>query len=150
MTKIETSPIELGDLRTLADLRKVYSEAFDMPLDNPGAEHDLYLLSNPNLLFLVAKADGRVIGGMTVYLLPQIDTLNPQAYVDDLGVAKAWQRKGIGTQLMKTLFLIAEERSYYQMYLLVDRANEGSVQFYESLKGASLEVLEYTFQDFGH
>ena len=62
-------------------------------------------------------------------------------YVTDLGVDRAYERQGIGKQLMKTAHKIAGGEKDIALYLI---ANENAVPFYEKLgmKKAD-DVMQY-------
>ena len=62
-------------------------------------------------------------------------------YVTDLGVDRAYERQGIGKQLMKTAHKIAGDEKDIAIYLI---ANENAVPFYEKLgmKKAD-DVMQY-------
>ena len=62
-------------------------------------------------------------------------------YVTDLGVDRAYERQGIGKQLMKTAHRIAGGEKDIALYLI---ANENAVPFYEKLgmKKAD-DVMQY-------
>ena len=62
-------------------------------------------------------------------------------YVTDLGVDRAYERQGIGKQLMKTAHKIAGGEKDIALYLI---ANEDAVPFYEKLgmKKAD-DVMQY-------
>ena len=66
-------------------------------------------------------------------------------YVTDLGVDRAYERQGIGKQLMKTAHRIAGGEKDIALYLI---ANENAVPFYEKLgmKKAD-DVMQYNHID---
>ena len=62
-------------------------------------------------------------------------------YVTDLGVDRAYTRRGIGRQLMKTAHGIAGGEKDIAVYLI---ANENAVGFYEKLgMKKSVDVMQY-------
>ena len=62
-------------------------------------------------------------------------------YVTDLGVDRAYERQGIGKQLMKTAHKIAGGEKDIALYLI---ANENAVPFYEKLgMKKSDDVMQY-------
>ncbi|MBR1384895.1 MAG: GNAT family N-acetyltransferase, partial [Ruminococcus sp.] len=62
-------------------------------------------------------------------------------YVTDLGVDRAYERQGIGSELMRTAHKIAGGEKDIAVYLI---ANEEAIPFYEKLgMKKSDEVMEY-------
>ena len=85
----------------------------------------LRLLQNASISLAARNGEGRLVGallGLTDFAY--------WLYVTDLGVDRAYLRKGIGRRLMQAALELAGGERDIAVYLV---ANEGAVPFYEKL-----------------
>ena len=98
------------------------------------------LLNNASLSLAARNEDGLLVGallGLTDFAY--------WLYVTDLGVDRAYERQGIGRQLMKTALDLAGGEKDIAVYLI---ANENAVPFYEKLgMKRSTDVMQYNHID---
>lgn len=94
------------------------------------------LVKNVSISLVARNANGRIVGvlfGLTDYAY--------WLYVTDLGVARDYEGRGIGRELMKTAHELAGGEKDIAVYLV---ANEGAVPFYEKLGMKKAEdVMQY-------
>ncbi|QUC67481.1 GNAT family N-acetyltransferase [Aristaeella hokkaidonensis] len=100
------------------------------------AERILKLVKNVSISLVARNADGLVVGvlfGLTDFCY--------WLYITDLGVDRAYERRGIATKLMKQAHELAGGEKDIAVYLI---ANEDAVPFYEKLgmKRAD-DVMQY-------
>lgn len=94
------------------------------------------LVENVQISLIARNAEGAIVGvlfGLTDYAY--------WLYVTDLGVDRAWVRRGVGRRLMKAAHEIAGGEKDIAVYLI---ANERAIPFYEKLgmKKAD-DVMQY-------
>lgn len=123
------SPEEYIDFMKRTDLGSQYpKERF--------TERIARLLENATISLAARNESGILVGvllGLTDYAY--------WLYVTDLGVDRAYERQGIGSELMRTAHKIAGGEKDIAVYLI---ANEEAVPFYENLgMKKSEEVMEY-------
>ena len=123
------SPEEYIDFLKRTDLGSQYpKERF--------TERIARLLENATISLAARNESGILVGvllGLTDYAY--------WLYVTDLGVDRAYERQGIGSELMRTAHKIAGGEKDIAVYLI---ANEEAVPFYENLgMKKSEEVMEY-------
>ncbi|MBP1532845.1 MAG: GNAT family N-acetyltransferase [Ruminococcus sp.] len=123
------SPEEYIDFLKRTDLGSQYpKERFE--------ERVARLLKNATISLAARNESGLLVGvllGLTDYAY--------WLYVTDLGVDRAYERQGIGSELMRTAHKIAGGEKDIAVYLI---ANEEAVPFYENLgMKKSEEVMEY-------
>ena len=123
------SPEEYIDFLKRTDLGSQYpKERF--------TERIARLLENATISLAARNESGLLVGvllGLTDYAY--------WLYVTDLGVDRAYERHGIGSELMRTAHKIAGGEKDIAVYLI---ANEEAVPFYENLgMKKSEEVMEY-------
>ena len=123
------SPEEYIDFLKRTDLGSQYpKERFEERISK--------LVGNVTVSLAARNEDGLLVGvlfGLTDYVY--------WLYITDLGVDRAYERQGIGRQLMKTAHDIAGGEKDIAVYLI---ANENAVGFYEKLgmKRAD-DVMQY-------
>lgn len=123
------SPEEYIDFLKRTDLGYQYpKERFE--------ERVARLLKNATISLAARNESGILVGvllGLTDYAY--------WLYVTDLGIDRAYERQGIGSELMRTAHKIAGGEKDIAVYLI---ANEEAIPFYEKLgMKKSDEVMEY-------
>ena len=123
------SPEEYIDFLKRTDLGSQYpKERFE--------ERVARLLKNATISLAARNESGILVGvllGLTDYAY--------WLYVTDLGVDRAYERQGIGSELMRTAHELAGGEKDIAVYLI---ANEEAIPFYEKLgMKKSDEVMEY-------
>jgi mycothiol synthase len=126
------SPFRLGvdEAAVHAALSDSFSEHFrEAPLSL--ADWKKLYMSNPRLdadLWLVAR-DGPAIAGVCLsYVYPDTGV----GHIDQLGVGRAWRRRGLGTALLYASFKLLRERGCRRAVLGVDAENvTGAARIYE-------------------
>lgn len=100
-------------------LLKVFREVFDWEESEfPNSSYLSNLLENPQLLVLIAKAEDKMVGGLTAYLLPGYQTKKSSIFIYDLGVTTNFQRQRIGKSLIDKLLDYAK-KIRYRMFLSI-------------------------------
>lgn len=100
-------------------------------------EERISKLVNNVTISLVARNESGLMIGVLFGLTDHAYWL----YVTDLGVDRAYERRGVGRQLMKTAHDIAGGEKDIAVYLI---ANKNAVPFYEKLSMKKAEdVMEY-------
>jgi GNAT superfamily N-acetyltransferase len=127
-----------GDAEGLASLLKElgYANAADVSIVN-------WVRSHPEMEVLVA-ADGhdRPVGVLTLSHRPQLRMKGRIATVDELVVAQAWRRKGVGRALITRAVEKARSLSCKRMELVTHRGRGEYVrQFYEACGFAEADSL---------
>ena len=123
------SPEEYIDFLKRTDLGSQYpKERFE--------ERVARILKNATISLAARNESGILVGvllGLTDYAY--------WLYVTDLGVDRAYERQGIGSELMRTAHELAGGEKNIAVYLI---ANEEAIPFYEKLgMKKSDEVMEY-------
>ena len=100
-------------------LLEVFREVFDWEeTEFPDSSYLANLLENPQLLVLIAKAEDKIVGGLTAYLLPGYQTKKSSIFIYDLGVTTNFQRQRIGKSLIDKLLDYAKNIGY-RMFLSI-------------------------------
>lgn len=130
------APQDMGDF---IELIRIFTLVFETPdVEIPSVQYLGQLLANPDFLVFVAKKEGAVIGGLTVYVLHGYYSEKPTAYIYDVGVSPAHQRKGAGKLLMDHLLAYCREHGFEDAYVEAETDDHQAVRFYEGTKYSHL------------
>lgn len=94
--------------------------------------HDF--VSTPNTIFLVAVADNQVVGMITGIYYSHPDKPR-QLFIIEVGVDDAWQRRGIGTELMRRINELANEAGCAESWVATEEDNLGARGLYDRTLG---------------
>lgn len=110
------------------DYRKVFAE----------------ISSNPRRELLVAEYEGKVVGTVALYIIPNLSHgASPYALVENLVVNHKYRRKGIAKRLMEYTIARAKEEGCHRIELGSDRSRKEAHQLYQSL---GFEPSAYCFR----
>ena len=125
-------------------LARIADDVFDYAIDKDHLER---FCACEDALMFVAVDDGLVVGQVRGYVHRQPDTIN-QLYLDNLGVAPAFQRRGIATRLVKALLDLGATRGCKDVWLGTEANNDQARQFYRSLGLYESEIIMFAnFRD---
>ncbi|MEM7612596.1 MAG: GNAT family N-acetyltransferase [Pseudomonadota bacterium] len=93
----------------------------------------------------VALADGKVVGFASAlhYVHPDKPS---EMWINEVGVAEQYQRKRIGTRLVKALFDHGASLGCGEAWVLADEDNAAARSFYRSLGGSESPAVMYSFR----
>jgi len=123
------TPADLSTLSNVAD------DVFDHPIVETSAK---MFLEDPNHVLAVALDESRdnlVIGFASGVTVLHLDKEIPELFINEVGVAPAYQRKGAGAAIMKILFAVAKKRGCKISWVPVDADNETALAFYKAVGG---------------
>ncbi|MDA8015861.1 MAG: AAC(3)-I family aminoglycoside N-acetyltransferase [Thermoanaerobaculia bacterium] len=134
------------DLDLMDGLLTMFGKAFDEVAvydgNRPAASYLRDLLDRDSFLALVALGGGRVVGGLTAYVLRKFEQERSEVYVYDLAVAAEHRRRGVATALIQELKSLAAERGAYVIFIQADKGDEPATALYSKL-GIREEVLHF-------
>jgi GNAT superfamily N-acetyltransferase len=115
---ITTSPGEVGRTPAAEDYRRAFA----------------HIQAAPGQELLVAEEDGKVIGTMTLIIVPNLTHGGlPWAGVESVMVDAAYRRRGIGKLMMDYALPEARKARCYKIQLISDKFRTEAHRFYESL-----------------
>ncbi len=94
---------------------------------------------------LAVALDGSLVVGMcsgNEYWHPDKPT---QFWVNEMGVAPPYQRRGIGTRLLNAMLGVARDRGCREVWLGTENENEPARALYRSAGGKEEQFVMYTF-----
>ena len=123
-------------------LDNVAEDVFDHDVDPAMAAR---FLDDPGH-FLAVALDGDTvvgIGSANEYLHPDKPV---QFWVQEMGVAPPFQRRGIGRRLLNTLLEVARERGHAEAWLGTEDDNAPARALYRSTGGVEESFVMYTYK----
>ena len=140
------SQLTTGDLKTFRSLLNLFAEAFDdaeaYASSPPRNSYIEDLLDTSHIILIAAKHGNDVIGGLAAYEMKKFEKERTEIYIYDLAVSGLHRRRGVATNLIKSLASIASRRGAYVMMVQADPPDEPAVALYEKL-GSREEVYHY-------
>lgn len=137
--------LRLGDEKEFHDLVVLFNDVFET--ENESNQGNIkQLLNNSNFVCLVALHHQQIIGGITAYELMSYDRPESVMYVYDLAVQNIYQRSGIGSRLMKELFVVCRKKGIKELFVQAEEADAHAVQFYQKLGGESFKTRQFQYR----
>lgn len=124
---------------TAAVLEQVAPDVFDGAIDRQNLA--AYLRDALHLL-VVAQADGKIVGqiGAMIHIQPDGPS---QLYIDNLGVAPDYQRRGIARALLRQAFIWGQSHACGDAWVATEPDNLPARALYERLKSKPGETVAY-------
>ena len=145
--KTEYKKLETGELNRLAELIKLYEEVFEMEdFTLPAAQYLQSLLEKETVIFYVAIIDNRVVGGLTAHVLPSTYFPSSEVYIYDFAVETAFQRKGIGRQLINSLKEYCANLRLKEVFVQADLEDRHALDFYQATGGIAESVVHFSYE----
>ena len=108
--------------------------------------HVDHFLKDENFYFIVAKAKGKIIGGLTVFLINQYLVDKPYAYIKDLAVLEEYQSLEIDKKLVQ--YAVDDWLSYNfnDVIVHVNKEDKHTLALYRAaLPTSEKETIQFTF-----
>lgn len=144
---ITVKQLTAADTNDFLQLLRIYESVFEWPGFTPPDNAYLQrILANPAFLVFVALHENKTIGGLTIHLLPRYDTEKMSAYIYDVGVTEAFQRRGIGQQLIAAAAAYCKTNGCSEMFVQAESEDEHAVDFYRKTPvTAELAAMHFTY-----
>ncbi len=146
-SQIEIQILASNDIDKLLDLITVFEVAFEMEnFRLPSTPHLQKLLEKETFFAIVALHDNKVIGGLTVYVLDQYYSAKSLAYLYDLAVWPAHQRKGIGKKLVDFTREYFGQQGFEELFVQADKVDDHAIDFYRLTKPTGEDpVVQFSY-----
>ncbi len=126
-----------------AVLDRVAEEVFDVPVH---PDRLRAYLADPGTLMLVA-IDRDLVVGQCAGVIHRHPDKPTELYVDELGVSPAWQRQGIGAELMRRILDQGRARGCEEAWLGTEPDNLAANALYSGLGGSPVELFHLYHYD---
>ncbi len=134
------------DVLEFRDLIEIFRDVFEVEELIPDDNHLSTLLTKPDFLVFVVKANQRVLGGLTIYVLNSYHAIKPVAYIYDVAVTPQFQGKGFGKLLIAEVCKYCKASGFADVYVETESDDTDAVGFYRKTKCSSeMNVLQFTY-----
>ncbi len=136
-----SATIRMLSASDLAILRSTAADVFDDPVDARLAEE---FLADPRHHMAAAVVDGRIVGMASAvhYVHPDKPA---ELWINEVGVADAYQRQGLGRLLMEALLEHGRSLGCAEAWVLTQRDNLAARGLYRCAGGREETVVCVTF-----
>lgn len=142
----EMKVLTSNDLDTFIALIALFEEVFEMEdFVCPSKIHLSTLLAKEDFRAIVALSEGQVLGGLTLYFLPQYYAHKPLAYLYDLAVKTEFQRQGIGKQLMTFTQQYCKKAGFEEIFVQADKVDVHALNFYRATDPTGEEDVSHFY-----
>src|SRR5690606_37377263 len=138
--QIELRHLAPDDAGLLLD--RVAEGVFDEPVD---AARLAAYLAEPGHHMVVALVAGEVVGHCAAVIHRHPDK-PAELYIDEVGVAPAFQRRGIGRRMLDAMFAQGRALGCEEAWLGTELDNDAARALYESYGVAMQEMAYYQFR----
>ena len=88
-------------------------------------------LADSDKMILVAEHNNKVVGMVSIILLSRLNRKRLEMYIPELVVAKLYQNKGVGRELLNSCIMLAQKNKCYRIRLESGNQRMDSHQFYK-------------------
>ena len=135
-----------NDLAAMQELIAVFENVFEMEnFKRPEDSHLQALLGKETFYAITARIDNKLIGGLTVYVLDQYYSTKPLAYIYDLAVLSAYQRKGIGKKLIAFTRNYFTQKGFAEVFVQADKVDAYALDFYRATHPTNEEEVVHFY-----
>ncbi|MBK6263958.1 GNAT family N-acetyltransferase [Marivirga sp. S37H4] len=143
---MEIKRLNQNETKDFINLIEIFKEVFENDFQTPDPQHLSALLSNPNFIVFVVRMNDKVIGGLTVYVLPQYYNIKPLAYIYDVGIAPDFQGKGMGKALIKEVCSFCKANGFDEAYVEAESDDIEAVNFYRKTDFTNeMNAIHFTY-----
>ena len=143
---VTTEKLNVSQIEKFIELIHLFEEVFETePRPVPNASHLKCLLEDIHFVVIVASVSGVIVAGLTAYVLEQYISERPLLYIYDLAVAKGYQRKGIGKQLIAEIKTYGTMMRAEEIFVQADEGDLNALEFYRATHGTSEKVIHFYY-----
>lgn len=138
--------LDKNEVSDFNNLIEIFKEVFENDEQIAGGEQLSKLLDNPDFMVFVVKANGIVVGGLTIYVLHRYYSAKPIAYIYDVGVTPHYQKQGLGKALIKEVCAFCKQHNFEYAYVEAESDDIEAVHFYRKTNFTSeLNATHFTY-----
>ncbi len=143
---MEIKKLNNNEIADFLNLIEIFKDVFENEEQVPNNEHLGNLLSNPDFMVFVVKLNGKVVGGLTIYVLHRYYSVKPVAYIYDVGMASYYQGQGLGKALLAEVCIFCKENGFEDAYVQAESNDIDAVSFYRKTEISSeMNAIHFTY-----
>lgn len=143
---VEIKLLDSKSVQEFEELLKIFHKVFEHDVALPSKEYVKSLLSKDDFKVFVAKVEGSVVGGLTIYVLHSYYVEQPQAFIYDVGITPDVQGKGIGKLLLKEVITYCKNNGYSEAFVEAEGDDDEAIAFYRKTKpDFEMNAIQFTY-----
>jgi len=123
-------------------LENIAEEVFDAELD---PQRLASYLESPGHLMIIAVCEKQVVGQVAAYVHRHPDQA-PDLYIDNLGVAPPFQRRGVARRLVDEVLAWGKTLECHQAWIVTDTENNGARALYEGAGAPAEPIVMFSYK----
>lgn len=127
---MEIKRLDRNETADFRNLIQIFKDVFENGAEIPGDEYLCALLSRQDFVVFVVKLNGKVVGGLTIYILHQYYTVNPLAYIYDVGISTGFQGQGLGKALIAEACIFCKANGFEEAFVQAEDDDTDAIHFY--------------------
>ena len=127
---MEIGRLNQKEISAFRDLIVIFNSVFENEYKIPGDQHLGRLLNMPDFMVFVVRINGKVVGGLTVYILHSYYSEKPKAYVYDVATATEYQGNGFGSSLIAHVCAYLNQHGFEEAWVEAESEDIKAVEFY--------------------
>jgi len=134
-------PSDINQITPL--LKELFSIEEDFTFNESAQRQGLLMMldDNEKRCIMVAESGDQIIGMCSAQLLVSTAEGGMAALIEDMVVAKSYQRQGIGKRLLLSMEKWAYKKKAKRIQLLADKNNINALEFYKKQKWAATQLI---------
>ena len=135
---------ECYDIKQMISLLgELFSIEKDFTFNDISQQNGLAMMLDDNEKrdIMVAASGDQIIGMCSAQLLVSTAEGGMVAFIEDMVVAKSYQRQGIGKRLLLSMEKWAHKKKVKRIQLLADRNNINALDFYKKQKWSTTQLI---------
>jgi GNAT superfamily N-acetyltransferase len=127
----------------VALLKELFSIEKDFTFNESAQRQGLLMMldGNEKRCIMVAESGDQIIGMCSAQLLVSTAEGGMAALIEDMVVAKSYQRQGIGKRLLLSVEKWVHKKKAKRIQLLADRNNINALDFYKKQKWSATQLI---------
>ncbi len=142
----EIKKLDKTEILDFKSLIEIFKDVFENDELIASDEHLSNLLNNIDFLVFVVKLNGRLVGGLTIYVLQRYYASKPVAYIHDVGITPAHQGQGLGSALISEVCNYCKNNGFEDAYVEAEGDDIYAVNFYRKTKFSNeMSAIHFTY-----
>lgn len=143
---MEIKKLNYNEVSEFRNLVEIFKDVFENEEPISENEHLSKLLLNPNFLVFVVKDNGKILGGLTIYVLHRYYGSKPVAYIYDVGITPDRQGQGLGKLLISEVCKYCKNSGFEDAYVEAESDDIDAVNFYRKTRYSNeMNAIHFTY-----
>jgi aminoglycoside 3-N-acetyltransferase I len=136
--------LQAKDLSLFKDLISLFAEVFEEKSGMAPSTQLEAMLSKSEFVAMVIMCKGKIAGGLTAYELPMYQRMGSELFLYDIAVLPAFQRLGLGRQLLSALRDYCRSKGIPDFFVAADESDTHALDFYRAAGGLPARVVHFS------